>query len=67
MKVFSSFKAEYSSVNNSTAAYFEDGLDMIIFENGTETHFTHNITGPNYLYENDTIYHLSNLTEVFED
>lgn len=59
--------AEYSSVNNSTIAYFEDGTGTRYFDNGTERHFTHNITGPDYLYENGTIYHLSNGSEVFAD
>ena len=29
-----------------------------------ESHFAHNITWPAYLYENGTIYHASNNTEV---
>jgi hypothetical protein len=49
---------------NSTTTYYEDGSGFTPYENSTERHFTHNITGPGYLYENDTIYHASNLSTV---
>ena len=58
---------EYSSVNNSTTVYFEDDSSSIIFDNGIEAHFTHNITGPEFIYDNGTIYHASNGSEVFAD
>ena len=61
------FESEYSSVNNSTTAYFEDGSGTTFFDNGTERHFTHNISESDYLYENGTIYYSSNLTEAFAD
>ena len=49
---------------NSTTTYYEDGSGFTLYENSTERHFTHNITGPEYLYENGTIYHASNLSTV---
>ena len=67
VEVLSTFEAEYSSVNNSTIVYFEDGIDSRFFDNGTERHFTQNITGPPIYMKNGTIYHVSNGSEVFLD
>jgi hypothetical protein len=54
---------EYSFVN-FTKTYFEDGSGIIIFDNGTERHFTHNITSPASTYQHGEIYHSSNLSGV---
>jgi plastocyanin len=47
-----------------TTTYSDDGSGSITFENGTKKYFAHNYTGPEYLHENGTIFHVSNLTEV---
>jgi hypothetical protein len=60
------FATKYDKIN-STTILSKDGSGFTLYENGTEWHFAHNITGPEYLYENDTIYHSSNLSEVFAD
>jgi hypothetical protein len=43
---------------------YEDSSGFTLYENDTELHFMHNITGPDYIYENGTIYYASNLTEL---
>lgn len=57
------FATEYDKMNPTTT-YYEDGSGFTLYENSTEQHFTHNITGPEYLYESGTIYHASNLSTV---
>jgi hypothetical protein len=57
------FATEYNKIN-STRTIHEDGSGFTLYENGTERHFTHNITCLSYLYKNDTIYHASNLSTV---
>jgi hypothetical protein len=51
-KVTTLWATEYEFAN-STAIYSENGSRIRYFENGTELHFIHNITYPDYLYEND--------------
>lgn len=58
------FEAENNSVNNSTVVYFEDGTGTRYFDNGTEQHFTRNITSPASIYQHAETYHSSNLSEV---
>jgi hypothetical protein len=51
-------------MTTSTVVYYEDGSGIRYFENGTEQHFTRNITGPAPIYQHGEIYHSSNPSEV---
>jgi hypothetical protein len=51
----------------TTTVFYEGGSGVILYNNGTEQHFTHNITAPAFVYDNGTIYHSSNGSQVLAD
>ncbi len=63
MTTITVFATKYDKIN-STTILSKDGSGFTLYENSTEPHFNHNITDPEYLYENDTIYHANNLSTV---
>lgn len=54
----------HSSIQEfTTTVFYEGGSGVILYDNGIQRHLTNNITGPENLYEKETIFHSSTRRE----